>query len=213
MFKSLADARTITHTLSSPSKMPWWSYSIPASACKVGSQLAKVAGTVCKSCYAMKGRYVFQNVKQAMQKRLDSLSHPHWVDAMVYQLNTLSDGKEQHFRHFDSGDLQGIWHLRKIVEVAERTPHIKHWLPTREVGMIREYRKTHGAFPSNLIVRVSASRVGHRMPRQPDLNLPVSTVGVDKDSSLFQCEAPSRGWVCGPCRKCWSDTDVNYKVH
>ena len=36
-------------------------------------------------------------------------------------------------RWFDSGDLQSLSHLMKIIEVCEHTPHIKHWLATREL--------------------------------------------------------------------------------
>jgi hypothetical protein len=44
----------ITGTLSKPSKMPGWAYGIPAKECKVGSKLAKIPGTVCHGCYALK---------------------------------------------------------------------------------------------------------------------------------------------------------------
>jgi len=60
----------ITGTLSKPSKMPGWSYGIPAKECKTGSKLAKIPGTVCHGCYALKGCYVFPNVQEAQYKRL-----------------------------------------------------------------------------------------------------------------------------------------------
>ena len=56
--------------LSSPSKMPCYSYSLPAKACKVGSKLAKLPGTTCHGCYALKGFYMMPNVKAAMDRRL-----------------------------------------------------------------------------------------------------------------------------------------------
>ena len=51
----LKEAKEITGGLSNPSKMPGKAYSIPASRCNVGSRLAKVKGSVCEGCYALKG--------------------------------------------------------------------------------------------------------------------------------------------------------------
>jgi len=64
------DLDSITGTLSKPSKMPGWSYGIPAKECKTGSKLAKIPGTVCHGCYALKGCYLFPNVQAAQYKRL-----------------------------------------------------------------------------------------------------------------------------------------------
>ncbi len=65
---NINDLDNITGTLSKPSKMPGWSYGIPAKECKVGSKLAKIPGTVCHGCYALKGCYVFPNVQAASHK-------------------------------------------------------------------------------------------------------------------------------------------------
>ena len=39
-------------------KMPFYNYDLSAWDCKKGSQLRKVAGSVCSDCYAMKGNYL-----------------------------------------------------------------------------------------------------------------------------------------------------------
>ena len=77
------EAERITGGLSAPGKMPEGSYNIPASACQTGQILAKVKDTPCEGCYALKGRYRFPNVKAALARRLKSLTHPRWVDAMT----------------------------------------------------------------------------------------------------------------------------------
>ena len=51
------DAKEITGSLTRTSKMPGLSYSLPAWECKTGSKLRKVKGSVCASCYALKGNY------------------------------------------------------------------------------------------------------------------------------------------------------------
>ena len=77
------EARQITGGLSAPSKMPGPAYNLPATECKTGAKLVKIPGSVCAGCYALKGRYRFNNVRMALARRLQSLKHPQWVQAMV----------------------------------------------------------------------------------------------------------------------------------
>jgi len=129
---NLKEAKEITGGLSSPSKMPGYAYNLPAWRCVTGVKLQAVAGSVCSGCYAMKGRYRFKNVKDALNRRLNSLTHPQWVEAMT-TLVTWYSRKVPWFRWHDSGDLQGPDHLKNIFEVCNATPAVKHWMPTREV--------------------------------------------------------------------------------
>ena len=54
----IKDAKKIIVSLSKPDKMPGFAYGLPAWECKTGGKLAKVPGSVCFGCYAMKGNYV-----------------------------------------------------------------------------------------------------------------------------------------------------------
>ena len=119
------EAREITGGLSKPSKMPGPAHNLPAAACKTGAKLVKVPGSVCAGCYALKGRYRFNNVQQALQRRLKALEDPRWVDAMVTLIKD-----QDWFRWHDSGDIQSFKHLDNIFEVCKRTPETKHWMPT-----------------------------------------------------------------------------------
>ena len=51
----VTEAKKITGSLTRTSKMPGLSYSLPAWECKTGSKLRKIKGSVCASCYALKG--------------------------------------------------------------------------------------------------------------------------------------------------------------
>lgn len=204
---TLAEARAIAHTLSEPSKMPGFGYSIPAIHCKIGSLLRKVQGSVCNSCYALKGRYIFPKVKDAMERRFKSLSDPNWVDAMAFQINFYLK-RSKFFRWHDSGDIQSQDHLQMICDVARKTPEVHHWLPTREVQLVSNFK---GEVPDNLVIRLSAPKVGTKL-QNPDVL--TSSVGYDGPES-FQCEASLRQNTCGPCRACWDKTikNVNYPLH
>ena len=87
-------AKVITGSMTRTSKMPGLSYSLPAWECKTGSKLRKVPGSVCASCYALKGNYTrYPEIKRAQYVRLQALKHPLWVDAMTAQVK-----RQKYFR-------------------------------------------------------------------------------------------------------------------
>lgn len=203
-------AKEITGGLSNPSKMPGHGYSLPAKECKMGSQLAKIPGTTCHNCYALKGRYGFPAVQDALYRRLESLKDPRWVEAMVTQIKSTGD---KYFRWHDSGDLQSVDHLKLIAEVCRQTPSVKHWLPTREYATVQQYL-TEETVPSNLTIRLSAHKVNAQPPT--GYGLPTSTVHTkDQPHIGTLCEAFKRENQCGPCRACWDKrvANVSYKKH
>lgn len=204
-FKTIKEAEAVVGTLSKPSKMPGYAYGLPASLCQVGSKLALVKNSVCANCYALKGRYRFANVQNAQMRRYMSLPHPRWVEAMVFLIHRREC---EYFRWHDSGDIQGVWHLEKIVAVANACPDTKFWVPTRETKMVKEYKELHGEFPQNLTVRVSATMVGGPPPPNHSCT---STVVLEDQT----CPAPHQGGECRTCRMCWdpSVSNVSYKEH
>lgn len=205
-------AKEITGGLSKPSKMPGFAYSIPAQACGVGSRLRNVQGSICSKCYALKGRYVFGNVKNALARRLASLVHAEWVQAMAFQINQAAVNV---FRWHDSGDVQNLEHLERIAEVCRLTPEVRHWLPTREYAIVTAYKEKHGAFPDNLNVRLSAYMVDGPLPEGAAARLGVTMSGVTSDPQKVSCPAYKQGGVCGSCRACWDKNQavVFYPKH
>ena len=85
-FDSLKEAELSVGGLSAPSKMPSYAWSISAKRCNTGSKLAKVKDSVCYNCYALKGRYMFNNVQDALERRYGvwNSNREKWVDAMIY---------------------------------------------------------------------------------------------------------------------------------
>lgn len=200
--------------LSDPGKMPCNSYSLSARECKVGSRLRKVKGSTCEHCYAYNGAYNFPGTVKAMARRLASLTDPRWVAAFIAVLNRK---RNAYFRWHDSGDIQSLNHLRNIVAIAAATPHITHWLPTREYGVVRSYLRTYGAFPANLRVRVSAAMRESSAPADFDYTSEVSERAAeraDERSGIFACIAYTQGGECRQCRACWSSVPtIVYPLH
>jgi hypothetical protein len=183
-------AHKITGGLSKPSKMPGPAFNLPASRCITGAKLVKVPGSVCHGCYALKGRYRFKNVQNALERRRQALSSPQWVEAMT----VLVSGHE-FFRWHDSGDLQSLEHLQKIFEVCRRTPNTKHWLPTREAQILKQVKPED--VPKNLIIRFSS----HMIDQDPVSFWPHTSTVVLKDKT---CPAAEQDNACGSCRACWN---------
>ena len=187
-------AKKITGGLSAPSKMPGPAYNLPAQACITGSKLVKIPGSVCHGCYALKGRYRFKNVKDALSRRLASIMDPRWIEAMVVLID-----KEPFFRWHDSGDLQSVQHLKNIFEVCNRTPGTQHWLPTREVKFLP---LNFDAIPKNLIIRLS----GHKIDKAAASFWPWTSTVVTAGRT---CPAPDQNNECKDCRACWSRDTAN----
>ena len=198
-------AAKIVGGLSHPSKMPEAAWGISAFRCQVGSILADQDDTTCSHCYARKGRYRFARVESKNELRLQGLSHPLWVPAMVLLIRW---NVSRYFRWFDSGDLQNENHLFNITKVAESTPHILHWLPTQEHRIVRDFQEP---IPENLLIRLSSRLVDGERPEWSHTS-GVFTERVPRGST--ECEAPSRGNRCGPCRACWDPDiqDISYRL-
>ena len=196
--------------LSKPSKMPCFSYSIPAKRCQVGGKLAKVKNSVCFFCYALKGRYLFPNVQNALERRFSSLAREDWVAKMVCAIS--ANERSGFFRWHDSGDLQGVWHLAKIVSVANALPQIRFWLPTREYGVISDFLKEGGKIPSNLTVRLSGYMLDGVAPLGLAARLGVCASAVS--ATDWNCPSAKQGNKCQSCRLCWDNSKtVTYKKH
>lgn len=204
-------ANEIIVGLSKPGKMPCKGYSIPAKECKTGSKLRTVAGSVCSSCYACKGNYTrFKNVEIALYKRLDALQNPLWIEAMVKSI-----GNDDFFRWHDSGDLQSLEHFQKIIAVCLATPKTKHWLPTKEKKILKEFFSGGGKLPKNLTVRLSAYMVDSKPPKFIHGKINFSTVHDKQKPTGKECPAYKNSGQCGDCRQCWDKSilNISYKKH
>ena len=196
--------------------MPEGSYNLPAAACQTGAKLRKIPGTPCHGCYAFKFRYNFSNVKKALARRLASLDHPQWVEGMTTLVK-----KKKHFRWHDSGDIQGVAHLKNIYEVCNNTPGTMHWLPTQERKFLP---LNNDSITKNLLIRLSNAK----NDTKPGLSWDHwSTVVTPRPfwklglwfNKLFRikgkCFASIQGNKCLSCRACWNRDvkNVTYPQH
>lgn len=204
------------------------SFGLPAvTACNVGAQLAQVAGSVCSGCYACSGKYGIPNVRACQNVRYNAVQQLHvqnfaerWVEAMVLLISRKNETlklEKDYFRWHDSGDLISPAHLKAIISVAKKLPTIKFWLPTKEVGLVKDCIAYGCKIPSNLCIRLSSYMIGIENKFNMDgKDFPVSNVHTDKPLG-FACPAIEAHSGCAQlgCRRCWSKRTkrVSYGQH
>lgn len=225
------DAEALTGGLGDPSKMPGRSWGIPASLCRRGGKLAEKEGTICFFCYARKGRYAFPVVQQALQRRYDLWAEHRegaWKEAMVTLIRSQCK-RMPYLRWFDSGDLQGAEMLRDIVEVCLAVPEVHFWMSSREMRTVFDWKKAGGEVPENLVIRLSADKVGGAPTALwPNVSCVEGSSGhayakaarklawyPKGDNNNWFCPAPHQDNKCGECRACWDKDVVSviYKQH
>jgi|TARA_A100001515_G_scaffold58593_2_gene46279 hypothetical protein len=199
--------------LSCTSKMPCYSYNLSALDCIKGSKLVNVKGSVCYGCYALNGNYKRYNLPLKLQHKTKNISNNDWCKALAYLINNQGNKKDKNFfRWHDSGDLQSVEHLKKIIEVCKMTPNVKHWLPTREYGIVNKYIKQGDKIPKNLVIRFSAHMIDTKPPKT---FFNTSTVHKDKSFIGVECVSYKNKNECGSCRMCWDGSikNISYKYH
>jgi len=191
-------------------KMPGYTYGLSAKRCRTGGKLAKIPGSTCSGCYALKGSYLYPSVKIGHSRRLKSINNRTWTAAMI---QLITHYEKNYFRWHDSGDIQTVDHLAKICAVAAGTPHIKHWLPTRETRILKEFKEAGGAIPSNLVIRLSATMINGAPGKSHEHSSTVHT----KDAPPIgeACNASEQGGQCLDCRACWNSDirNISYEKH
>jgi hypothetical protein len=202
------------------SKMPGSAFAVTVDKCKVGGKLTQIEGSTCHKCYAKKLETIYPSVHQGWTNNYLKATRmiaaaPHaWAKAMAFQINRYAEKTNEPFhRWFDGGDLDSLEMLRAIALTCELTPTIKHWLPTREAAVVKRYKLQFGAFPTNLVVRISATMIDDKPITGHDHTSTVHRKGVAYAGQA--CEARSRGNVCGPCRACWQGdvANISYPLH
>lgn len=231
------------------SKMPGSTFAISAKRCGVGGKLVDVKGSVCHRCYALKLQNMRPSVDQGWEanyRKATTLieSNPlQWAKAVAFQITRSAKRTGEPFhRWFDSGDLQSVAMLEAICMAAELTPEIKHWLPTREAKIVRDFKRAGGVVPANLVIRISSTMIGDA-PRSQYANTSTvhrkgetvhgkechayrtdaqrGLISEDEFKRVRKMPAAQRkaeGWDfghCGDCRACWSKdvANVSYPLH
>ena len=162
----------------------------------------------CQGCYATTGNYRFANVKKPREFNREDWKRDSWVSDMVQSLEN-----SRYFRWFDSGDMYDLRLAERILMVMVRTPHVKHWLPTRmhKFSKFKSVINNMQGLP-NVVVRFSSDSVTGGLIE----GLNTSTIFSDTlPDGAFECKAYQHEGKCNGCRACYDKTVqvIAYKAH
>lgn len=220
---TIGEAKEIIGDFSTASKMPCWSYSIPAEYCHTGTKLRGIKDSICSDCYACdnghkSGWFTKDRVLQPMTHRLlQVLFNPRWTEAMIFLFQHY---KWEFFRWHVDGDIQDDLHFERLCKIADSVPETKFWLPTQEWDIIINYWNKMGQIPlkklhPNLIIRLSARMKDGHAPIWLAWRLGVATSRTSRKITDVDCPAHEHGDTCGDCRNCWNydKMSVTYSFH
>jgi len=164
----------------------------------------------CKGCYATTGNYVFANVKAPREFNRIDWQRMDWCDDMVYELTN-----DEYFRWFDSGDMYSLGLAEKMLEVMQRTPWCKHWLPTRmhKFPKFALVLRAMAQLPNVMVRPSSDSIVGEYIPGlHGSVIVPDSRVNPDM---VTLCRAYEHEGKCNGCRACYDKSVpvIAYPAH
>lgn len=217
--------------LSTPSKMPCYSWSIPAFYTCPGAVynsdeydgylksfnkfLRKMKKDnqvqACKGCYAQYGNYTFPSSVNLRNHNLKDWKRKNWVKDMVKAIK-----HESYFRFFDSGDIYCVELAEKIYEVVKACPNTKFWIPTRSYK-IKNINNVLNRLKSlsNCVVRLSSDSITGGIVDGETVSTIVPNSSQKSSVNFLVCQSFNRGGKCGDCRACWNKNIkvVAYPAH
>lgn len=168
----------------------------------------------CKhDCYACKGRFRFESVKNALNTNLLLYR----ADPIAFQQSIVKACKSsKYFRYFYAGDIPDYDFIDLMFEVANDVSDTKFLAFTKKYEMVNEYISKHGMPPANLKIYLSAWG-DNFMPDNP-YGLPIAYIRLHDE----ECTIPEGTRECnGSCAYCieeedggcWNGDDVVFNQH
>lgn len=157
-----------------------------------------------KGCYALKGNWIFLNVKNSLQNNLDDFlndKEKFFNDIINYLKNGLTTYK--YFRWFSSGDIVNDDFLKGMVNVAKQCKNTKFLCFTKKFEIVNNYLNNGGVIPNNLKIVFSAWNKDFKVDNP--YNLPMTYVFFKKaenNAKIPSLAIPCKG-KCDECLACW----------
>jgi hypothetical protein len=111
-----------------------FNFGIPAYKSKTGQITCPYAGVCAKGCYAQSGTYLWSNVSQAYEARLEATKQDDFIDRMV---NEIKSRKIAKVRIHDSGDFYSLEYLDKWLSIMAQLPSVKFYAYTKSIPFFK----------------------------------------------------------------------------
>lgn len=188
---------------------------------KLGRQIASInmpAFITCrpdapckKGCYAGKGNWLFQNVKNSLQENLDAYKNnpKRFFDSVTEQTALV-----KYCRWFSSGNIPDAEFFSGMCKVARKNKDTKYLCFTKKYEIVNNHLAEGHRIPKNLSIVLSAW--SDWIPENP-YNLPMTYVyGKGFNNDLIPDNAIPCVGKCYQCVACWQlkkGQNVVFKKH
>lgn len=157
-----------------------------------------------KDCYATKGRFRFQNVKQSMKNNYDEYlrdSNNYFTEIK----HAINNGMVSYayFRWHASGDIVNEKYFEGMVQTAVDLPNTKFLAFTKKFELVNSYIKNGGVIPQNLNIVFSAW--GDSFKIENPYDFPIAHVRFhDRENKSIPTTALECSGDCTNCLQCWN---------
>lgn len=149
-----------------------FNFGIPAYQSKTGIKTCPLAGQCAKGCYAQAGAYVWSNVAQAFEARLELAETAKFVPSMNQAIATKlktanKKGQQLVIRIHDSGDFYSLEYTLKWFDIMTNNPDVLFYAYTKSVPMFNRLRK-QGKVPNNFVLLYSEGGLADNQIKEGD---------------------------------------------
>ena len=158
-----------------------------------------------KGCYALKGNWLFPNVKNSLENNLKEFledKEKFFNDIVKFINNGLTTYK--YFRWFSSGDIVNLDFFNGMIETAKKCKQTKFLCFTKKFEIVNDYLKNGGKIPNNLKIVFSTWTKDFKV--ENPFNLPMTYVFFKKEENnadIPNLAIPCKG-KCDECLACWN---------
>lgn len=141
-----------------------FNFGIPAFMSNTGFKTCPNAKDCVKGCYAKQGAYVWSNVSQAFEWRLEETKSVAFVLDMTRTIKRKRG--ITHVRMHDSGDFYSKEYMLKWIKIAEQSPEVVFYGYTKQVGLAKDLKTI---MPDNFVLIYSyGGREDHLIDKATD---------------------------------------------
>ena len=159
-----------------------------------------------KGCYAKKGNFLYNNVKDSHQTNYDFyMENPDGYFDEIISFLTSGLVSYRFFRYHVAGDIVDYNYLLGMIRAAKRCRGTKFLCFTKKFDIVNDFIEKNGEFaiPSNLKIVFSAWHKAFKV--ENPFNLPVAYVFFKKSEmnpDIPELAIPCQGH-CETCMACW----------
>jgi hypothetical protein len=188
---------------------------------KLGAAILSInlpAGTTCradapckKGCYALKGNWLFPNVKNSLQENLEAYKNN---PKLYFESVAAQTALARFVRWHSAGDIINAEYFEGMCKVARKNKGTHYLCFTKKYEIVNEFLAKGKRIPKNLSVVFSAW--SNWIPENP-YNMPMTYVyGKDFENELIPKDSIPCTGKCYECQACWTlkkGQNVYFKKH